>query len=189
MNTSARTSKSLLTSTDEFITRYTQAVNTFDVDAVADLFAAGAVFNAPNGRVLRSCVEIRAFFSQLFQAQGTIKVTSAVAQDNQLVLEIGVRARRDASGQLVSDPTAPIRPVAIDHFTFAADGKISRMRFTWLLTRAGSTTRRPPEPTPSVLALGSRPTITGGAWRLANDREIRARALPPPGLRGLAGFP
>jgi len=123
MNTSARTSKSLLTSTDEFITRYTQAVNTFDVDAVADLFAAGAVFNAPNGRVLRSCVEIRAFFSQLFQAQGTIKVTSAVAQDNQLVLEIGVRARRDASGQLVSDPTAPIRPVAIDHFTFAADGK------------------------------------------------------------------
>jgi ketosteroid isomerase-like protein len=107
----------LTTNTRTFAERYVEWTNAGQYERLASLFAADAVFLAPDGRVLHGRDQIGAFYADFLPAiKPTLRLASFVEQGDVCVYELDARIREDSDFQLS----------AIDHATLNPEGLVVR---------------------------------------------------------------
>jgi uncharacterized protein (TIGR00369 family) len=100
--------------------RYLECINDGRYSEVADLFAADAVFLAPDGSTIRGRDAIRSFYASALELIRPRRVwaRTLVADERFAVMEIAAE---------LSDEDAGREHVVIDHFTVDGGGMVTRM--------------------------------------------------------------
>ncbi len=92
---------------------------------VGELFAADAVFYAPNGDGFRGAEAIRDFYITVAAPLNVIvEPKNFIGGKNECVFEIWTKSKLNAEGIYVPDPDGKFVRGAIDHFTVDEQGRV-----------------------------------------------------------------
>lgn len=110
--------------------KYVALTRAGQYDELGSLWAEDAVFNCPNGEIIRGRKDIGEFYSKFLRTI-TPDIRAARFADDEAagvcVMELESRMSRDAEGHWKTDPKADYTLSAIDRFTVNSDGLITHM--------------------------------------------------------------